>query len=411
MGLNDTPRADRLHIGLFGKRNSGKSSLINALTGQKLALVSDTPGTTADPVFKAMELHPIGPVVFIDTAGFDDEGDLGELRVQKTKEILPRTDLALMVIDDESALARNLDEERRWIMDFTEKDIPVIAVLSKRERLRQPVPQVLAAIRAELGDDIPVLSVSAEEGAGLDELRQKITKMAPEDFLRQQILCDMVDAGSLVLLVMPQDIQAPKGRLILPQVQTLRELLDRRCTAVACTADGIAGALAALRRAPDLIITDSQCFKQVYDAKPASSRVTSFSVLFAAYNGDIEEFVKGASQLDEMTEKGKVLVAEACTHVPLSEDIGREKIPNLLRKKFGPDIQITNVSGSDFPALDDLKEYDLVIHCGACMFNRRHVLSRIAEAQAAGVPITNYGIVLAKLSGILDKIDLPGEQK
>lgn len=411
MGLNDTPRADRLHIGLFGKRNSGKSSLINALTGQKLALVSDTPGTTADPVFKAMELHPIGPVVFIDTAGFDDEGDLGELRVQKTKEILPRTDLALMVIDDESALARNLDEERRWIMDFTEKDIPVIAVLSKRERLRQPVPQVLAAIRAELGDDIPVLSVSAEEGAGLDELRQKITKMAPEDFLRQQILCDMVVAGSLVLLVMPQDIQAPKGRLILPQVQTLRELLDRRCTAVACTADGIAGALAALRRAPDLIITDSQCFKQVYDAKPASSRLTSFSVLFAAYKGDIEEFVKGASQLDEMTEKSKVLVAEACTHVPLSEDIGREKIPNLLRKKFGSDIQITNVSGSDFPPLDDLKEYDLVIHCGACMFNRRHVLSRIAEAQAAGVPITNYGIVLAKLSGILDKIDLPGGQK
>ena len=411
MGLNDTPRADRLHIGLFGKRNSGKSSLINALTGQKLALVSDTPGTTADPVFKAMELHPIGPVVFIDTAGFDDEGDLGELRVQKTKEILPRTDLALMVIDDESALARNLDEERRWIMDFTEKDIPVIAVLSKRERLRQPVPQVLAAIRAELGDDIPVLSVSAEEGAGLDELRQKITKMAPEDFLRQQILCDMVVAGSLVLLVMPQDIQAPKGRLILPQVQTLRELLDRRCTAVACTADGIAGALAALRRAPDLIITDSQCFKQVYDAKPASSKLTSFSVLFAAYKGDIEEFVKGASQLDEMTEKSKVLVAEACTHVPLSEDIGREKIPNLLRKKFGPDIQITNVSGSDFPPLDDLKEYDLVIHCGACMFNRRHVLSRIAEAQAAGVPITNYGIVLAKLSGILDKIDLPGGQK
>ena len=411
MGLNDTPRADRLHIGLFGKRNSGKSSLINALTGQKLALVSDTPGTTADPVFKAMELHPIGPVVFIDTAGFDDEGDLGELRVQKTKEILPRTDLALMVIDDESALARNLDEERRWIMDFTEKDIPVIAVLSKRERLRQPVPQVLAAIRAELGDDIPVLSVSAEEGAGLDELRQKITKMAPEDFLRQQILCDMVVAGSLVLLVMPQDIQAPKGRLILPQVQTLRELLDRRCAAVACTADGIAGALAALRRAPDLIITDSQCFKQVYDAKPASSRLTSFSVLFAAYKGDIEEFVKGASQLDEMTEKSRVLIAEACAHVPLSEDIGREKIPNLLRKKFGPDIQITNVSGSDFPALDDLKEYDLVIHCGACMFNRRHVLSRIAEAQAAGVPITNYGIVLAKLSGILDKIDLPGEQK
>ncbi len=187
MGLNDTPRADRLHIGLFGKRNSGKSSLINALTGQQLALVSDTPGTTADPVFKAMELHPIGPVVFIDTAGFDDEGDLGELRVQKTREILPQTDLALVIIDDQSALARNLDEERRWIMDFSEKDIPVIAVLSKRERLRQPVPQVLAAIRAELGDDIPVLAVSAEAGAGLEELRHKIAEMIPEDFMRQQI--------------------------------------------------------------------------------------------------------------------------------------------------------------------------------------------------------------------------------
>lgn len=407
MGLNDTPRADRLHIGLFGKRNSGKSSLINALTGQQLALVSDTPGTTADPVFKAMELHPIGPVVFIDTAGFDDEGDLGELRVQKTREILPQTDLALVIIDDQSALARNLDEERRWIIDFSEKDIPVIAVLSKRERLRQPVPQVLAAIRAELGDDIPVLAVSAEAGAGLEELRHKIAEMIPEDFMRQQILSDLVDEGSLVMLVMPQDIQAPKGRLILPQVQTLRELLDRRCTAVACTADGLAGALGALGRAPDLIITDSQCFKQVYDAKPASSRLTSFSVLFAAYKGDIEKFVAGASQLDEMTEKSRVLIAEACTHVPLSEDIGREKIPNLLRKKFGRGIEIVNVCGNDFPPFDELQSFDLVIHCGACMFNRRLVLSRIGEAQAAGVPITNYGIVLAKLAGILDKIDMP----
>ena len=231
--------------------------------------------------------------------------------------------------------------------------------------------------------------------------------MIPEDFMRQQILSDLVDEGSLVLLVMPQDIQAPKGRLILPQVQTLRELLDRRCTAVACTADGLAGALGALGRAPDLIITDSQCFKQVYDAKPVSSRLTSFSVLFAAYKGDIKKFVAGASQLDEMTEKSRVLIAEACTHVPLSEDIGREKIPNLLRKKFGRGIEIVNVCGNDFPPFDELQSFDLVIHCGACMFNRRLVLSRIGEAQAAGVPITNYGIVLAKLAGILDKIDMP----
>ena len=211
-----------------------------------------------------------------------------------------------------------------------------------------------------------------------------------------------------MLLVMPQDIQAPKGRLILPQVQTLRELLDRKCTAVATTADGFERALSALNRAPDLIITDSHCFGQVYEKKPAESALTSFSVLFAAYKGDIEKFVSGASLLDDMTENSRVLIAEACTHVPLSEDIGREKIPNLLRKRFGKGIEVVNVCGNDFPSVEELKGFDLVIHCGACMFNRKHVMSRIAAAEAAGVPITNYGVVLAKLTGILDKIELPG---
>lgn len=406
MGLQDTPRASRLHIGLFGNRNAGKSSLINALTGQDISLVSPVAGTTTDPVYKAFELRGVGPVVFIDTAGLDDAGELGALRVQKTKEALEKTDVAILV------LTGRANEELAWYRQFQEKKLPVLALLNQCDQYDTPedASAVLAELSIQLGG-LPVLPVSAKTGENIPQLRQALVQCIPDDFWANSITGDLAQAGDTVLLVMPQDIQAPKGRLILPQVQTLRELLDRRCTAVACTADGIAGALAALRRAPDLIITDSQCFKQVYDAKPASSRLTSFSVLFAAYKGDIEEFVKGASQLDEMTEKSRVLIAEACTHVPLSEDIGREKIPNLLRKKFGPDIQITNVSGSDFPALDDLKEYDLVIHCGACMFNRRHVLSRIAEAQAAGVPITNYGIVLAKLSGILDKIDLPGEQK
>ena len=253
-----------------------------------------------------------------------------------------------------------------------------------------------------------MIKVSAAEKQGLGELREAIEKSTPEDFLREKILGDMIDEDGLAMLVMPQDIQAPKGRLILPQVQTLRELLDRKCTSVATTADGFERALKALNRAPDLIITDSQVFDMVYKKKPAESALTSFSVLFAAYKGDISSFVKGASQLDEMTEKSRVLIAEACTHVPLSEDIGREKIPKLLRKKFGEGIEVVNVCGNDFPDVDALKGFDLVIHCGACMFNRKHVLNRIAAAEAAGVPITNYGVVLAKLSGILDKIKLPG---
>ena len=261
---------------------------------------------------------------------------------------------------------------------------------------------------AELAGKWPVIKVSALHKSGIEELRQAIEQSVPEDFLREKILGDMVEEGGLVLLVMPQDIQAPKGRLILPQVQTLRELLDRKCTAVATTADGFERALSALNRVPDLIITDSQCFGQVYEKKPAESALTSFSVLFAAYKGDIDKFVSGASLLNDMTENSRVLIAEACTHVPLSEDIGREKIPNLLRKRFGKGIEVVNVCGNDFPSVEELKGFDLVIHCGACMFNRKHVMSRIAAAEAAGVPITNYGVVLAKLTGILDKIELPG---
>ena len=511
MSLNDTPRAGRLHIGIYGRRNAGKSSLINALTGQDIALVSDAPGTTTDPIYKSMELHPVGPVVFIDTAGFDDEGTLGRLRVERTAGVVDKTDVGIIVIDNEdlekaaaegsfgsNGLGRGeagafggeeavaevaassaaapadavLAEEKLWAEKLAEKNVPLIFVLNKCDEMQAPgesgaltescgsqpagshgshsaeaagtlanvdavvttasgQPTALAADTvasvsadpqgdgraatataaaaiAELAGKWPVIKVSALHKTGIEELRKAIEQSVPEDFLREKILGDMVEEGGLVLLVMPQDIQAPKGRLILPQVQTLRELLDRKCTAAATTADGFERALSALNRAPDLIITDSQCFGQVYEKKPAESALTSFSVLFAAYKGDIDKFVSGASLLDDMTENSRVLIAEACTHVPLSEDIGREKIPNLLRKKFGKGIEVVNVCGNDFPSVEELKGFDLVIHCGACMFNRKHVMSRIAAAEAAGVPITNYGVVLAKLTGILDKIELPG---
>lgn len=412
MGFNDTPRANRLHIGLYGKRNAGKSSLINALTGQDIALVSDTPGTTADPVMKAMELNPVGPVVFIDTAGFDDEGELGRLRVEKTKETLVKTDIAIVVIDEVSFEAGDFKHEAEWIKEMESSSVPVIVAVNKSEKLlksfggKYDETGIVNVIHQELGD-YPVIAVSAMEKMGLKELRAAIEKAVPEDFLREKILGDMIPEGGLALLVMPQDIQAPKGRLILPQVQTLRELLDNRCTTVATTADGFERALAVLNRDPDLIITDSQVFKYVYERKPEGSELTSFSVLFAAYKGDLDTFVKGTLRLDDMTENSRVLIAEACTHVPLNEDIGRVKIPNLLRKKFGENIEIVNVCGNDFPSQEELESYDLIIHCGACMFNRKHVMSRISRAEAAGVPITNYGVVLAKLSGILDKIKLP----
>lgn len=421
MSLNDTPRANRLHIGIYGKRNAGKSSLINALTGQDIALVSPEAGTTTDPVFKAMELHPIGPVVFIDTAGFDDEGELGKLRVERTQAVMDKTDIAIVVVDGSSK--DDLTAEKEWIDQLAARGIPVIVVINKSDVISDyekkgdsnaHCGQVAENIKAQLGDHT-VIAVSAAKGSGLDELRKNIEEALPEeyteDYLREKILGELIGEGDLALLVMPQDIQAPKGRLILPQVQTIRELLDRRCTTVATTSDGFEKALAVLNKAPDLIITDSQCFDQVYKAKPLQSALTSFSVLFAAFKGDIEKFVVGASLIDEMTEKSRVLIAEACTHVPLNEDIGRVKIPNLLRKKFGPNIEITNICGNDFPDIEGLKKYDLIIHCGACMFNRRHVLSRIAAAEAAGVPITNYGVVMAKMAGILDKINLPESER
>ena len=394
MSLNNTPSANRLHIALFGRRNSGKSSLINALTGQDIALVSNIPGTTTDPVSKAMELHGIGPCVLIDTPGFDDEGTLGEMRIERTLKAIERTDIALFLCEE-----KDLQIEKEWMLQLRAKNIPVILILNKAD-IRENISSVVAHIESELQQK--PLVVSAQKAKGLEDIRLGILEKLPQDFEQPSITGDLVSENDLVLLVMPQDIQAPKGRLILPQVQTMRELLDKKCLIMSCTTDKLAQTLQALAYPPKLIITDSQVFKTVYEQKPAESLLTSFSVLMAGYKGDIRQFIEGASAIDSLTENSRVLIAEACAHAPMSEDIGRVKIPRLLRQKIGEGLRIDMVSGSDFPK--DLSKYDLIIHCGACMFNRKHVMNRLESASTQQVPMTNYGITLAHLMGILDKI-------
>lgn len=397
MSLTDTPRANRLHIGLFGKRNSGKSSLVNVLTRQQLSVVSDIAGTTTDPVYKSMEIYGIGPCVFIDTAGFDDVGDLGAMRVDKTKLAGEKTDIALVLFSEEE-----MAEELKWANYFKSKKIPVLAIINKADILKEKTETIEKAIKTALGQDAIV--VSAKEKQGVDQIRENIIRLLPEDYEVKSITGGLAKDGDTILLIMPQDIQAPKGRLILPQVQTLRDLLDKKCLVLSATADKLDEALGSLKKAPDLIITDSQVFPLVYDKKPKESKLTSFSILFANYKGDLAFFTESAKAIDALTEKSHVLIAEACTHVPLAEDIGRVKIPRMLQQKISPDIKITTVNGADFP--EDLSPYDLVIHCGACMFNRRHVLSRAERARQQNVPMTNYGVVLAHFAGILDKIDL-----
>lgn len=395
MSLQDTPRANRIHIGLFGKRNSGKSSLINALTGQEVAVVSEYAGTTTDPVYKSMEIHGIGPCVFIDTAGLDDEGELGELRVRQTLRAMDRTDIALLVCTD-----ADVSREKQWKDMLAEKNIPVIVLLNKSDLLEDPLATA-RTIEQQL-QQVPLI-VSAAHKSNIEDIRRALIGKLPDETMSTGITGRLVKENDVVLLVMPQDIQAPKGRLILPQVQTLRELLDRKCIVSCCTTDKLQATLGALAQPPALIITDSQVFKTVYEQKPPESRLTSFSVLFAQYKGDIDYYLEGANAIDRLTEQSRVLIAEACTHAPLTEDIGRVKIPAMLRKRFGQGLTIDIVSGADFP--EDLTPYQLVIHCGACMFNRKYVLQRIAQARKQQVPMTNYGVTIAYVQGILDKID------
>ena len=408
--LNSAPRSERVHIALFGRRNAGKSSLINALTGQQTALVSDVPGTTTDPVMKSMEILPLGPCVLIDTAGFDDSGKVGDLRTERTREVIKQTDIAIIVTDGSS-----LDDEAAWAALLKQANVPYVALLNKVDLLPEVPSALLTDMAKRLGCD--VIPVSALNGTGLDLLRKTLAGLMPENE-KQSLTGRLAQAGDTVLLVMPQDPQAPKGRLILPQVQTLRDLMDKGCIAICCTTQGMDQALASLREPPHLIITDSQVFDIVEQKMPKkhadktnktnkteNTLLTSFSVLMAAHKGDIQYFVESAPAINRLTERSRVLIAEACTHAPLAEDIGREKIPRLLRKRVGQGLTVDIVAGKDFPS--DLTGYDLVIHCGGCMFNRRFMLQRVEQARSQGVPMTNYGITIAHIKGILDKVSLP----
>ena len=383
---------ERTHIAIFGRCNAGKSTLVNRLTGQDVSIVSAVRGTTTDPVQKAIEINGLGAAILIDTPGLDDNTLLGNERMARTAKVLDKADLAIVLFTDEGT-----DIEQHIIEECRVREIPVIAVLAHIDRLTD-YPTLQATLATQLGRE--VLAISALTGYGIDELTKAIVALRPtEERLITEGFCE---AGDHILLVMPQDKSAPKGRLIQPQVQTIRELLDRGCTPICCTPDRMSQALDTLATPPALIITDSQAFEEVYRQKPEQSALTSFSILFARYKGDIALFTEGVKALERITPSSHILIAEACTHTPQNEDIGRVKLPRLLRKRYGDTLQIDVVGGADYP--EDLTPYDLVIHCGACMFNRKHVLSRIERARQQGAPITNYGIILAALTGILPRV-------
>lgn len=383
-----TPNSERLHIVLLGERNSGKSSLLNAIAGQQVAIVSDVPGTTTDHVAKAIEIIGVGPCVIVDTAGLDDSGELGEKRVGGSMDALRTADVVLAVVDATTGRVPALPAV----------GVPVISVVNKKEMLEgSGLEAVLAAVEKAYGK-APV-AVSALLGEGVDGLISAIGENIPEDWDAPLLTAGIVEEGDLVVLVMPQDKEAPKGRLILPQQQTIRELLDRKCRIVCCTPEALAQTLESLKESPSAIIADSQALKLADSLKSEGTRLTSFSILLAASKGDIEYFKESARRIDALTSDSRVLIAEACTHVPASEDIGRVKIPRLLRSRAGEGLQVDIVSGRDFPA--DLSGYDLVIHCGACMFNRRYVLARVQQAKRQGVPMTNYGVTIAYINNLL----------
>ncbi len=424
MSLNATPSANRLHIGIFGKVNSGKSSFLNAFTGQDISIVSDVAGTTTDVVTKAMEIAPLGPCVFIDTAGFDDDTKLGEARMERTCQAAEKCDMALLVISmkEYETQYKNMKKsgtedaflelpEKEWYLYFKEKNIPVVIVINTFEEpdtdedvklFREASYHLTEQIRM-FANELPVF-VDAKTGEEMEVVKEALVRNMPEGFELPFITGDLVEEDDTVMLVMPQDANAPKGRLILPQVQVIRELLDKKCIVISVTPEKMKKALIQELKPPKLIITDSQVFQEVYENKPEESMLTSFSVLFAAYKGDLPYYVEGAKAIDSLTAESRVLIAECCTHAPLTEDIGRVKIPNMLRKRYGAEMKIDILSGTDFPM--DLRDYDLIIQCGGCMFNRRYVMSRIERVKAQEIPMTNYGVALAHLTGILDKITM-----
>jgi [FeFe] hydrogenase H-cluster maturation GTPase HydF len=390
----ETPRGNRLHIALFGRRNAGKSSLINALTNQSLAIVSAVAGTTTDPVYKSMEILPIGPVVVIDTAGLDDVGELGELRVAKSLEVLRKTDLVLLVVDAAVGIG---DPEKALALKCAEQKIPFILAFNKSD-LREVVEDVLESARRDLGA-VAAVAVSAQERRGIGELKIAMVRHAPAHWDTQTIVGDLLQPGDIAVLVVPIDLAAPAGRLILPQVQMIRDILDHDALAYTVKERELKECIASLNRKPRIVITDSQVFLKADADTPPDVLLTSFSILFARYKGDLETMVRGAKAIDRLKPGDKVLISESCTHHRVEDDIGTVKIPRWLRQHVGGELIVDHSSGLTFP--QNLSEYKLVLHCGACMTNRREMLARIVQVQQAGVPIVNYGVAIAALMGIL----------
>ena len=392
--MQNAPKSFRLHIGIFGRRNVGKSSLLNAITRQQVSIVSEFAGTTTDPVEKPMELLPLGPVLFIDTAGIDDVGALGELRVQKTRQVFDRTDLGVLVAD----AAEWGEFEERTLGEFVARGTPAIVVFNKVD-LNEPLASVIDELQAK---GVPVVRTAATSGAGILDFRQALLDNAPDDFVNNPtILADLVGPGEIAILVAPIDKEAPKGRLIMPQVQSIRDLLDNDAYCMVVKERELRTALENLRKPPKLVVTDSQAFLKVAADTPRDVPLTSFSILFSRFRGDLLSQVQGTLAIDSLRTGDRVLIAEACSHHPIAEDIGRVKIPRWLTQYVGGKLEFTHVQGHDFP--DDVSPYKLVVHCGACTVNRREVLSRIMRCRQAGVPFTNYGLAIAFSLGIFER--------
>lgn len=404
MGLNNTPNADRVHIGIFGRRNAGKSSVINAVTGQNLAIVSDVLGTTTDPVYKAMEILPLGPVVLIDTPGLDDVGELGELRVQKAFQVLNKTDIALLVLDVNSGFSK---EEEKLLELVKAKNIPFVAVLNKTDIAQEDKIKESEKLLKDKYNIENVVSVSAEKKDGIFELKEKIASLNTEKE-KSPIISDLVCPGETAVLVVPIDESAPKGRLILPQQQTIRDLLDHNAMAAVTQVTTLAKTLESFKEPPKIVVTDSQAFKEVAKIVPENVPLTSFSILFARHKGELSTLVKGVKAMDDLKDGDTVLISEGCTHHRQCNDIGSVKIPNAVRKYTGKNLNFEFTSGGEFPL--DLSKYSLIIHCGGCMLNEREMKYRIACANDAGIPMVNYGVLLAQVNGILNRSLEPVEK-
>lgn len=404
MGLNNTPNADRVHIGIFGRRNAGKSSVINAVTGQNLAIVSEVLGTTTDPVYKAMEILPLGPVVLIDTPGLDDVGELGELRVQKAFQVLNKTDIALLILDVNSGFSK---EEEKLLELVKAKNIPFMAVLNKTDIAKEDKIKEFEKLLKDKYNIENVVSVSAEKKDGIFELKEKIASLNTEKE-KSPIISDLVCPGETAVLVVPIDESAPKGRLILPQQQTIRDLLDHNAMAAVTQVTTLAKTLESFKESPKIVVTDSQAFKEVAKIVPESVPLTSFSILFARHKGELSTLVKGVKAMDNLKDGDTVLISEGCTHHRQCNDIGSVKIPNAVRKYTEKNLNFEFTSGGEFPL--DLSKYSLIIHCGGCMLNEREMKYRIACANDAGIPMVNYGVLLAQVNGILKRSLEPVEK-